>query len=134
MLGVLLQSLFHFPAVLADFYLSGVLEEEKVDPALESDDDDELCSFSQVKVRVSHLLAANNAELSGSTRSETPPSYPPPLPYLKESCDNFPDTFVFMHSARSGTRFVPQCVSKCRNNNNTNTCALKCINNSTITM
>ncbi|KAM8737315.1 ribosomal protein S6 kinase alpha-1 isoform 5-T5 [Acanthopagrus schlegelii] len=49
MLGVLVQSLLHFPAVLADFYLSGLLEEEeKVDPDLESDDD-EWHSFPQVQ-------------------------------------------------------------------------------------
>lgn len=84
MLGVLLQSLVQFPAVLADFYLSGWLEEEKVDPDLESDDDDDdWHSFSRVQVRVSHLLSANNTELSACTRSKTPPTYPPPLPYLK---------------------------------------------------
>lgn len=53
MLGVLLQSLLQFPAVLADFYLSALLllEEENVDLDLESDDD-ELHSFPQVQVRV----------------------------------------------------------------------------------
>ncbi|KAM6969027.1 ribosomal protein S6 kinase alpha-1 isoform 4-T4 [Tautogolabrus adspersus] len=40
MLGVLLQSLVQLPAFLADFYLSGLLEEEKVEPDSESDDDD----------------------------------------------------------------------------------------------
>lgn len=51
MLGVLLQSLLQLPAVLADFYLSGLLEEGKVDPDL-ARDDDELHSFAQVQVRV----------------------------------------------------------------------------------
>lgn len=51
MLGDLLLSLVQFPAVLADFYLSGLLEERgKVDPDLESDDD-EWHSFPQVQVR-----------------------------------------------------------------------------------
>lgn len=49
MFGVLLQSLVHLPAVLVDFYLFGLLEEGKVDPNLESDDDD-WHSFSQVQV------------------------------------------------------------------------------------
>lgn len=48
MLGVLLQSLVQLPAFLADFYLSGLLEEEKADPELESDDD-EWHSFAQVQ-------------------------------------------------------------------------------------
>lgn len=51
MLGVLLQSLLGFPAVLADYYLSGLLEEEKVDPDLESDDDDWDYYSPQVQVR-----------------------------------------------------------------------------------
>lgn len=65
MLGVLLQSLVQFQAVLADLYFSGLLEEGKVETDLESDDD-EWHSFPQVQVRVS-LLLANSAELSGST-------------------------------------------------------------------
>lgn len=80
MLGVLLQSLVHFPAVLADFYLSVLLEDGKVDPDLESDDD-EWHSFSQVQVRVP-LLSANSAELSGSTGSKDPSLLPPPYPLL----------------------------------------------------
>lgn len=52
MLGVLLQSLLQFPAVLADFYLSGLLEEGKVDGDPESDDDDFLYPLAQVQVRV----------------------------------------------------------------------------------
>lgn len=87
MLGVLVRSLLHFQAVLADFYLSALLEDGKVDPDLESDDD-EWHSFPQVQVRVP-LLSANSAELSGSTRSKDPsllqpPAPPPTLPYLKE--------------------------------------------------
>lgn len=79
MLQVLLQSLAHFPAALADFYLSVLLEEGKVDSDLESDDD-EWHSFTQVQVRLP-LLSANSAELSGSTRSKDPSHLGPP-PYL----------------------------------------------------
>lgn len=54
MLGVLLHSLLQLPAVLADFYLSGLLEEEggKADPEVESDDDESPWPLAQVKVRI----------------------------------------------------------------------------------
>ena len=58
MLGVLLESLIHFPAVLADFYFSGSLNEGIVDPDLDSDDDDWHHSPSQVKCS----LLANSEE------------------------------------------------------------------------
>lgn len=79
MLGVLVQTFVQLQAVLADFYFSGLLEEGKVESDLESDDDD-WHSFGKVQVRV-HLLSANGAELSGSTRSKDPsllPPYPTP--------------------------------------------------------
>lgn len=83
MLGALLQSLFQFPALLADFYLSGLQEEGKVDPDLESDDD-EWHSFAQVQVRVP-LRPANSAALSDPTKSRDPSLLLPPTPpYLKE--------------------------------------------------
>lgn len=52
MLGVLLQSLLQLPAVLADFYLSGLLEEGKADPEVESDDDELPWALAQVQVRI----------------------------------------------------------------------------------
>lgn len=70
MLGVLLQSLLQFPAVLADFYLSGLVEEEKIDADLGSGDDESFF-HPQVQVRVS-LLSANGAEMSGSAGSKDP--------------------------------------------------------------
>ena len=89
MLGVLVQSLLHFPAVLADFYLSGLLEEEeKVDPDLESDDD-EWHSFPQVQVRsvppsaVSQWSAAVRLGRERRPLPPTPPPLPPPPPYLE---------------------------------------------------
>ena len=87
MLGVLVQSLLHFPAVLADFYLSGLLEEEeKVDPDLESDDD-EWHSFPQVQVRSVPPLCCQPMERSCQARpgAKTPPSDTPtftPTPSL----------------------------------------------------
>lgn len=74
MLGVLLQSLLQFPAVLTDIYLFGLLEEKKTDANLQSSDDESFF-LPQVQVRVA-LLSANGAELS----AETPPSplRPPP--------------------------------------------------------
>lgn len=53
MLGVLLHSLLQLPAVLADFYLSGLLEEEvggEADPEVESDDDELPWPLAQVQV------------------------------------------------------------------------------------
>lgn len=52
MLGVLLHSLLQLPAVLADFYLSGLLEEEggRADPEVDSDDDESPWPLAQVKV------------------------------------------------------------------------------------
>lgn len=86
MLGVLLQSLLQFPAVLADFYLSGLLEGEKSDADLEPSDDESFF-FPQVQVRVAPL-SANGAELSASVGSRDPslnpytptPTTPAPLP------------------------------------------------------
>lgn len=81
MLGVLLQSLLQFPAVLADFYLSGLLEGEKTDAELEPSDDESFF-FPQVQVRVAPL-SANGAELSASVGSRDPSlnSYShPPIP------------------------------------------------------
>lgn len=106
MLGVLLQSLVQLQAVLADFYLSGVLEEEKVDYDSESDDD-EWHSFAQVQVRVP-LLSANSADL----RLEQRPL--PPIPSALSLPEgmvcliggaalrlyNFPHSFSVMHGAR----------------------------------
>lgn len=85
MLGVLLQSLLQFPAVLADFYLSGLLEGEKSDADLEPSDDESFF-FPQVQVRVAPL-SANGAELSASVGSRDPslnPYTPTHPPYLKE--------------------------------------------------
>lgn len=88
MLGVLLQSLLQFPAVLADFYLSGLVEEEKIDADLGSDDDESFF-HPQVQVRVS-LLSANGAEMSGSAGSKDPsltlPTTSPNPLYLQELC------------------------------------------------
>lgn len=70
MLGVLVQSLLQLPAVLADFYLSRLLEEEKPDAELGSDDDESFF-LPQVQVRVS-LLSANGAEMSGTAGSKDP--------------------------------------------------------------
>lgn len=58
MLGVLLQSLLQLPAVLADFYLSGLLEEGKADPEVESDDDEPPWPLAQVQVRLGPSLLA----------------------------------------------------------------------------
>lgn len=77
MLGVLIQSLLHLPAVLADFYLSGLQGEEHTDADLESDDDESFF-LPQVQVRVS-LLSANGAEMSG-WRPLPHPLTPPPAP------------------------------------------------------
>lgn len=83
MLGVLLQSLLQFPAVLADFYLSRLLEEETTDADLGSDDDESFFR-PQVQVRVS-LLSANGAEMSGTDGSKDPSLTPTPLPpHLQE--------------------------------------------------
>lgn len=51
---MLLHSLLQLPAVLADFYLSGLLEEEggKADPEVESDDDESPWPLAQVQVRI----------------------------------------------------------------------------------
>lgn len=78
MLGVLLQSLLQFPAVLADFYLSALLllEEENVDLDLESDDD-ELHSFPQVQVRVPPWCQPIVRNCQARPGAETPPSYNP---------------------------------------------------------
>lgn len=87
MLGVLLQSLLQFPAVLADFYLSGLLEEEKTDADLELSNDESFF-LPQVQVRVA-LLSANGAELSASVGNRDPSLTPTPttLPlHLKECC------------------------------------------------
>lgn len=83
MLGVLLQSLLQFPAVLADFYLSGLLEGEKTDADLEPSNDVSFF-FPQVQVRVAPL-SANGAELSASVGSRDPSlnpytTTPPPAP------------------------------------------------------
>lgn len=78
MLGVLLQSLLQFSAVLTDFYLSGLLEEGKTDADLESSDDESFF-LPQVQVRVA-LLSANGAELSASVGSRDPSLTPPPPP------------------------------------------------------
>lgn len=78
MLGVLLQSLVHFPAVLADFYLSGLLEEEIVDPDLESDDD-EWHSFRQVRARA----GAGSQSLGTGGLDASLPHLPTP-PHLEE--------------------------------------------------
>lgn len=51
MFGVLLQSLVQIQALLADFYVPGLLDEEKAYPDPESDED-EWHSFSQVQVQV----------------------------------------------------------------------------------
>lgn len=106
MLGVLLQSLFHFPAALADLYFSGVLEDGNADPDSESDDD-EGHSFAQVRV---DLLSANSTELSGSTRSGDPS----PIPVLpgRKMCvrvcvcvlHNFPLVVLFSRTTTSPAR------------------------------
>lgn len=101
MLGVLLQSLLQFPAVLADFYLSGLLEGEKTDADLEPSDDESFF-FPQVQVRVAPL-PANGAELSASVDSRdpslnpyTPTTTTPPLPppYLKACWWSFITSFI----------------------------------------
>lgn len=74
MLGVLLQSLLQLPAVLADFYLSGLLEEGKVVPGLESDDD-ELRSFPQVQVRVPPCCQPIVRSFQARAEAKTPPSF-----------------------------------------------------------
>ncbi|MED6253862.1 hypothetical protein ATANTOWER_005465 [Ataeniobius toweri] len=81
MLGVLLHSLVQLPAVLADFYLSGLLEEGKLDPDLGSDDD-ERHAFTQVTGRVSPPVSANSTELSSPTGSSTHPFYSYLTPHL----------------------------------------------------
>lgn len=99
MLGVLLQSLLHFPAVLADFYLSGLLEGEKSDADLEPSDDESFF-FPQVQVRVAPL-SANDAELSASVGSRDPslnPDTPTPTPApLPEGV--LVELYHFLHSS-----------------------------------
>lgn len=96
MLGVLLQSLLQFPAALADFYLSGLLEEGKTDAHLESSDD-ELFFLPQVQVRVA-LLSANGAELPASVGSRDPSLTPTPTT-LPPSPEGVLVVLYFLHSS-----------------------------------
>lgn len=89
MLGVLLQSLLQFPAVLADFYLSGLLEEGKIGPDFESDDDElQSFSFPQVQVRVSPAVSqwCGTVRLDQELRALPPTPPPPPLTWRNRVC------------------------------------------------
>lgn len=120
MLGVLLESLVHFPAFLVDFYLSWLLEERGKQVEEEEDlesDEDEWHSFVQVtQVRVNphpfHSLSANSAEeLSGSRRS-THPSSLPTVTYPAALDRTWSEALCEMcvRNRRTAEGFLPRCT------------------------
>lgn len=105
MLGVLLQSLLQLPGVLADFYLSGLLEEDKTDTNLESSNDESFF-LPQVQVRVA-LLSANGAESSASVGCRDPsltPTSTTTLPPSPEGVLLVPNNFLHSSMRKKSQR------------------------------